>query len=113
MEFIKKMITIIIILLPLLYFLPWWVGILCCIIIGFFAKDISSSIITSSFALSGCWAIMLAYRWNFGGEILMDRISGMLSLNNPLFLGIIILLIPLFLGGVAGFSGKLFRELLD
>ena len=113
MEFIKKMIIVIIFLLPLLYFLPWWVGILGCIIIGFFAKNKTSSIITSSFALSGCWATMLAYRWIFGGEILMDRISGMLFLTNPLFLGIIILLLPLFLGGLAGISGKLLKELLD
>ena len=110
MEFLKKALAIIIILFPILLLMQWWVGVIACFFIGFFLPSKKVSFFLSGFSLSGCWSIILIYRWFNGGEIIMERVSTMLSLNSSILLGMVIIILPFFLGGIAGLSGKLVKD---
>ena len=113
MNLIKKITIISLILFSILYFLPWWTGVICCLIIGFLSEDIKSSIQITSFGLTTSWAVILFYRWMIGGDILMARVATMMNVNNSIMLAIIILIIPIIIGGISGLTGKLFRDTLD
>ena len=113
MDFFKKLAISICILFPILYFLPWWSGVIICVIIGFSSNTYKDSILKAGIGLSSCWVIMLVFRWLSGGHILMERIAEMFSVNNPFLLGLIIILLPLILGGISGLTGKFIKEALD
>jgi len=113
MEFLKKTIALVLILFPILFFMQWWVGVFACLFIGFFLPNKKNSFFLSGFSLSSCWSIILIYRWFNGGEIIMERVSAMLSLNSPILLGMVIIILPFILGGIAGLSGKLVKEAID
>jgi len=113
MKNIKTITILVAFLFPILYFVPWWVGVILSGLIGFFSENIKSSILIPSVGLFSCWAIIFFYRWINGGEILMERVAVMIKLNNPILLAIAILLLPLILGGLAGMSGKLIQKTLD
>ena len=112
MQFFKFFLAIIIILFPILLLMKWWVGVFFCLFIGFFLPSKKISFFISGVSLSSCWSIILIYRCFNGGEIIMERVSTMLSLNSPILLGIIIMILPFILGGIAGISGKLVKEAL-
>ena len=109
----NKIPQIILLLFLILYFLPWWVGVIFCLIIGFFSDNIKSAIQITSSALTISWGIILTYRWIIGGEILMERVANMLHLNNSFMLAGLILIIPLILGGLSGLTGKLIHDALN
>ena len=113
MNSLKKIVLIIPLLFPILFYFPWWVGVFLCGLIGFFMDSIKSSLIIPPCALMGNWLLVLAYRWMNGGEIIMERVSVMMGINSSILLAVGILFIPLMLGSLAGFSGKLLREALD
>ncbi len=113
MEIFKKVIIVNIILFPILLLMHWWVGVIFSLFIGFFLQSKKTSFFLPGFSLSSCWSIILFYRWFNGGEIIMERTSTMLSLNNTILLAIVIIILPFILGGFAGLSGKLVKEALD
>ena len=113
MNLIKKIFIISLILIPILYFFPWWTGVICSLIIGFLSEDIKSSIQLTGFGLTTSWAVILFYRWILGGEILMARVATMMNVNNSIMFAIIILIIPIIIGGISGLTGKLIRDALD
>ena len=113
MNLIKKTSIISLILFLILYFFPWWTGSLCCLIIGYISVDIKSSIQLTSFGLTTSWAVILIYRWIIGGDIIMARVATMMNVNNSIMLAIIILIIPIIIGGISGLTGKLIRDALD
>ena len=109
----KKIPLFILLLFPILYLLPWWFGVICCIVIGFFTNNIKSAFYITSSSLTVAWAIILIYRWLIGGDILMARVSSMMNLNNSFMLAGLILLIPFIIGGVSGLTGKLLHDVLN
>tara|TARA_B100001029_G_C15061221_1_gene458636 strand:- start:2622 stop:2963 length:342 start_codon:yes stop_codon:yes gene_type:complete len=113
MEFIKKVLALVLVLFPILFFMQWWVGVFACLLIGFFLPSKKVSFFLSGLSLSSCWGIILIYNMLNGGEIIMERVSVMLNLNSPILLGLVILILPFILGGFAGLSGNLVKESLD
>jgi len=113
MNYIKKMYVFVLILFPVLYFLPWWAGVIYCVIIGAIAESNISAIQIGSSTLTITWAIILFYRWIIGGEILMARVATMMNVNNSFMLAIIILILPIIIGGVSGLTGILIRKAID
>ena len=113
MNLIKKIFIISLILIPILYFFPWWTGVICSLIIGFLSKDFKSSLLLTSFGLTTSWVVILFYRWIIGGNILMTRVATMMNVNNSILFAIIILIIPIIIGGISGLTGKLIRDALD
>ena len=113
MNYIKKISVFVLILFPVLYFLPWWTGVIYCLIIGAMAESNKSAIQIGSSTLTITWAIILFYRWVIGGEILMARVATMMNVNNSFMLAIIILIFAIVLGGISGLTGILIRKAID
>jgi hypothetical protein len=113
MNYIKKIFIFVLILFPILYFFPWWTGVIYCLIIGAFAENNKSAIQLSSSTLTVAWAIILIYRWIIGGEILMARVATMMNVNNSFILAFAILLLPIIIGGLSGLTGKLIRNAIN
>ena len=51
----------------------------------------------------------LFYKYFNGGEIIIDRVSNMLNLNSAT-LYLLIIILPLLVGGLAGFSGSQLKK---
>ena len=102
----KRICIVIIMVLVIQSFTPWWIIIPIAAINGWFSLNKRTAIISSLCGVCSAWGLMFLFRYFNGGSILVYRISEMLNLYNGIFLfGITIGIAAAFalLGSICGF----------
>ena len=83
--------------------LPWWMIVITSSIAGLLSKGWFSSILNGFLCGSLPWVTMFLYRYNFGAELLVNRISAMIGVEH--WSGA--LFATLMIGGICGILGSL------
>lgn len=108
--FLQNYSLLTLILFPVLLIFKWWCGVFICFCFGFlFVNNKLLSFIIAGASLSTCWTVCLFYKYFNGGEIIIDRVSNMMNLNSAI-LHLLIIILPLLVGGLAGFSGSQLKK---
>ena len=83
--------------------LPWWFIAVLTTIIGFNSKGIFQSIIAGFACGALAWGSILIYNYYNGAELLIGRVSGIISMDGLLGAFMATVLV----GGITGFLGSL------
>ena len=102
----KRIIILIVIVLIIQYFTPWWIIFPIAFINGWYSLNKRTAILSSLGGICSAWSLLFLYKYLTGGAILISRVAIMLKLGNSIYLfGITISLaaIGAFLGSICGF----------
>ena len=83
---IGKLLPLLILMFITGLFLPWWGFTLISVALTYCTSTKKELIFLAFISGALYWGFLLMYRWQWGGEILFNRISDMMFLPHPLLL---------------------------
>ena len=83
--------------------LPWWMIVVTSSMAGLISRGILTSLANGFICGATPWAVMFLYRYNFGADILINRVSSMLGVEHMSGA----LIATILVGGVCGALGSL------
>ena len=104
-------ISIYILSLFVLQFLPWWGIAFFAGILGFYYSKIKHVVFSNTVLGFVSWGCPFIYHYFFDGKIIINRMSGMLTLESPLLLFIFTVLIVTSISIFSGLTCFYFKKI--
>ena len=93
--------------LCILPFLPWWSLVIHAFLFGKIYTSASKAFFAAGLGGTIAWGMMILFRFQTGGELIIRRVTDMMGVNSPWILILITLLIPMIISGLAGVCGMM------
>ena len=107
----SKGILVLLTVILILPFFPWWILWLILMFFGWFAADYKESIFYSAVIAVISWSVKFGLGFTVG-SVLMNRMAVMMGLGSALYLILISLILAGILGGLSGISGYHIKQLV-
>ena len=109
----KKILLTLTAVILILQFTPWWMLSVIIALTGYFSVSMKEAIFTGNLSAGAAWGIIIAWGYFSGGQVLMTRVAEMMSLDSPILLAIVSILLAAIIGSLSSLSGFNFRRLFD